>query len=80
MGGKEDELSCIIDDATNYLIWAQTPIHEPDFNRAKARYRNDGPDWEDEWSPTQRCLEMIGWVRAFDMKLFLFRSSLSSLD
>ena len=26
-------------------------------------YENDSPDWEDEWSPSERCLEVMRWVR-----------------
>jgi hypothetical protein len=26
-------------------------------------YVHDSPDWEDEWSPSERCLEVMRWVR-----------------
>ena len=26
-------------------------------------YVQDSPEWEDEWSPSERCLEVLRWVR-----------------
>jgi hypothetical protein len=56
VGREEKEPAYIIDYAPVFHVRRNTPQNEPDFNLAKARYRNDGPDWEDEWLPTQRCL------------------------
>jgi hypothetical protein len=34
-----------------------------DLEKIPTNYEQDGPDWEDEWSPSERCLEMMRWVR-----------------
>jgi hypothetical protein len=26
-------------------------------------YVQDSPDWEGDWSPSERCLEVMRWVR-----------------
>ena len=34
-----------------------------DPSEIPTNYFQDSPDWEDEWSPSERCLEVLRWVR-----------------
>jgi hypothetical protein len=34
-----------------------------DLEEVPTNYVKDSPDWEDDWSPSERCLEVMRWVR-----------------
>lgn len=34
-----------------------------DLEEIPTNYLKDSPNWEDEWSPSERCLEVLRWVR-----------------
>jgi hypothetical protein len=37
-----------------------------DLEVIPTNYEQDSPDWEGEWSPSERCLEVVRWVRGED--------------